>query len=93
MNFINAKLFLILTVLFISSCNNVDEFIKVSEHVSYFNRGMNIVKVEKNDKILIINAPHFLAKDAMKRNSAKLTLGICLNYRSSMNGEIGRAHV
>ena len=86
MNFINVKLFLILTVLFISSCNQVDEYIKVSEHVSYFNRGMNIVKVEKNGKILIINAPHFLVKDAVKQNSAKLTRGICLNYRSSMNG-------
>ena len=77
-----------LLFLFISSVLYAGDYIKVSKHVSYFNRGMNIVKVEKNGKMLFINAPYFLAKDAVEQNKAKLTLIICLNYRSSMNGGV-----
>ena len=83
---IGSTLFRTLLILFISSGMYAGEYIKVSDHVSYFNHGMNIVKVEKNDKMLFINTPYFLAKDAVKQTNAKLTQIICLNYRSSMNG-------
>jgi len=86
MKFLLSKFYLILTILFISSCNRNDDFTKVSEHVSYFNNGMNVVKVEKNGKMLFIHAPYFVAKDAMRKSNAKLMRVVCLNYRSSLNG-------
>ena len=79
---------LILTVSFISSCTHTNDFIKVSEHVSYFNNGMNIVKIEKNGQKLFIHAPYFLVDDALKQSNAKLTRVVCLNYRSSLNGGV-----
>ena len=62
------------------------EYVKVSEHVSYFNDGMNIAKVEKNGKMLLIHAPYFIADNAVKQGKAELTRVVCLNYRSSLNG-------
>ena len=91
--YFRMKTYLILAVLIISSCRYADDYCKVSNHVSYFNDGMNIIKVEKNGKMLFINAPHFLVKEAMKQSRAKLSRVVCLNYRSSMNGGIAMLDV
>ena len=81
------RLFSVIALLIsLSACT--DGFIPVSDHVSYYHKGMNIVKVEKNGRMLFINAPHFLLEEAVRKSHAKLTRVICLNYRSSMNGGV-----